>query len=54
MAPKLTLENFDRKKFIEKELRRAFKRCPLYNEAKNRAKREYFEESKHGLSLIHI
>ena len=48
MAPKLTLENFDRKKFIEKELRRAFKRCPLYNEAKNRAKREYFEESKHG------
>jgi hypothetical protein len=48
MAPKLTLENFDKQKFIEKELRRAFKRSPLYNEAKNRAKHEYFEPSKHG------
>lgn len=48
MAPKLTLENFNKQKFIEKELRGAFKKCPLYNEAKNRAKHEYFELSKHG------
>lgn len=54
MAPKLTLENFDKQKFIEKELRRAFKRCPLYNEAKNRAKREYFVESKHGKPMRRV
>lgn len=48
MAPKLTLENFNKQKFIEKELRGAFKGCPLYTEARNRAKHEYFEPSKHG------
>jgi len=48
MAPKITLENFDRKNFIIKELRGAFKRCPLYNEAKDRAKYDYFVPSKHG------
>lgn len=45
---------FDLNKFIEKELRRAFKRSPLYSEAKNRAKREFFVESKKGKPLRRV
>jgi len=45
---KQTHENFDVKSFVEKTLRGAFKKTPMYHEAKRRAKREFFEESKHG------
>ena len=45
---------FDLTAFIKKELRRAFRRSPMYNEAKSLAKHEYFEKSKTGKSLRRV
>lgn len=47
-------KEFDAKKFIEKELRRAFKRCPQFTESLRRAKEEYFVESKHGKQMRRV
>jgi 5-methylcytosine-specific restriction endonuclease McrA len=49
-----TSENFDLRSFIVKELRRAFKRAPMYREAKAKAKEEYFEKSKNGKDLRRV
>lgn len=45
---------FDLKQFVIKELRRAFKRSPMYSEAKRRAKEEFFIESKHGKNMRRV
>lgn len=49
-----TSANFDIKAFIIKELRRAFKRAPMYREAKAAAKEEFFEKSKHGKDMRRV
>ena len=51
---KQTYENFDTKSFVEKTLRGAFKKTPIYHEAKRRAKREFFEDSKHGKPMRRV
>lgn len=45
---------FDLDKFLEKELLRAFKRTPMYSEAKKRAKEEFFVESKNGKPMRRV
>lgn len=51
---KLTLENWDTRKFVIQTLRGNFRNTPMYHEAKNRAKRYYYEESKHGKPLKRV
>lgn len=51
---KQTHENFDVKAFVEKTLRGAFKKTAIYHEAKRRAKREFFEKSKHDKDLRRV
>lgn len=50
----VTVDNFDVRNFVEKTLRGAFKKSPLYNEALKRAKEEYFEESKNGKPMRRV
>lgn len=45
---------FDQKEFIVKTLRGAFKKTPMYREAKARAKEEFFEDSKHGKPMRRV
>jgi len=39
---------FDLKIFIQKELRRSFKKTPMYREAKAKAREEFFVQAKNG------
>lgn len=45
---KMTLESFNVRSFIITTLRGAFRKTPLYNEAKKRSKREVFISNKAG------
>ena len=47
-------KEFSLKNHIEKSLRASFRKAPVYNEAKRRAKEEYFETSKHGKPLRRV
>jgi hypothetical protein len=45
---------YDQKDFIEKVLRGAFKKTPMYHAAKRRAKEEFTVESKHGKPMRRV
>jgi hypothetical protein len=47
-------KEFDLDKFLIQVLRAAFRKTPMYNEAKKRAKEEFFEESKHGKPMRRV
>ncbi len=53
-SKKAKKKEFDLDKFLEKELRRAFKRTPMYGDAKRRAKEEYFVPSKTGKPMRRV
>jgi hypothetical protein len=50
----MTEKTFDLKKFIEKELRRAFRRSPMFSAARNVAKEEFFVKSKHDKDMRRV
>jgi len=47
-------KEFDLDDFLIRILRAAFRKTPMYSEAKKRAKEEYFEESKHGKPMRRV
>lgn len=52
--PKQTSDNFDVKNFIIKTLRGAFRKAPMYREAKARAKEDFFVEAKNGNGMRRV
>lgn len=51
---KVKLEDWDKKAFIVQRLRGAFRKCPLYSAAKNRAKEVYYIPSKTGKPMKRV
>jgi 5-methylcytosine-specific restriction endonuclease McrA len=47
-------KNFSLRNHIEKTLRDSFRKTPMYNEAKRRAKEDYFEPSKNGKPMRRV
>jgi hypothetical protein len=47
-------KEFDLKAFIIRELRRAFRRSPLYSQTKNRFKADFFETTKTGKKVRRV